>query len=223
MAKIRTADPRAPVRREKLRAFCVKKGWLRPNGDWATGEVATFFGKPTNKMSDLLRGVGSFGSQIARQLEDASSGELAPGELDGLNDDGEFQDVMRIDVKLAGGDGSIAGFEEVIGSLKFATKFLRACHATPSKARVVDVRGHSMHPTIPDGAVVLIDTSKKEPEDDAIFAIARPVEGLSVKRLKLMSASWFATSDNPAGPTIQIDDGEPVTIIGRAVWMGVKL
>lgn len=137
--------------------------------------------------------------------------------------DEDFKDVMRVDVRIAGGDGAVAGFEEAIGSLKFASSYLRACKVSPSKARVVQVRGHSMHPTIPDGAVLLVDTGKKEPEHDGIFALARPVEGLIVKRLKKTAEGWLATSDNPANKPIPINDGEPITIIGRGVWMGTTL
>ncbi|WP_353619913.1 S24 family peptidase [Paracidovorax citrulli] len=138
-------------------------------------------------------------------------------------DDDDFQDVMRVDVRLAGGDGALAGLEEAIGNLKFAGSFLRACKVSPSKARVVDVRGHSMHPTIPDGAVVLIDVGSREPEHNGIFALARPVEGLIVKRLKKTDDGWVAFSDNPVNKPIPINDGEPMKIIGKAVWMGVTL
>lgn len=80
-----------------------------------------------------------------------------------------------------------------------------------------------MHPTIPDGAVVLIDTGVKEPEHNCIFALARPVEGLIVKRLKKTDEGWIASSDNPANKPIPINDGDPITIVGRAVWMGATL
>lgn len=226
MAKTRQADSRAGIRREQLQAFCIAKGWRHENGEWAITEIAKFFGKSKNKISDLLGGRGSFGGQIARDLEDASNGELWGGELDGLSDDGNFENVPRIDARLSGGDGSVEGFEEVIGNLKFASAFLRSIRVGKKFARVVDVRGHSMHPTIPDGAVVLIDTSEsgKEPLDGEIFAIVRPVEGLSIKRLRRLDVgSWVATSDNPSGPTIPIGEGEPADVVGRARWMGAKL
>lgn len=140
-------------------------------------------------------------------------------------DDGNFEDVPQIDVRLAGGDGAVAGFEEVIGRLKFASSFLRDVRVKPNSARIVSVRGHSMHPTVPDGSVLLINTSDaaREAVHGQIFALARPNEGLSVKRLKLEDGMWFATSDNPVGPRFRVDDGEPVKIIGRAVWMGTVL
>ncbi|CAN7495404.1 S24 family peptidase [Acidovorax sp. LjRoot74] len=225
MAKTRAPDPLNDFRRSALQKFCESKDWKHPNGRWKNAEIAKFFGRPSQQITNLLTGVGSFGGHIARELEGASHGELSMGELDGLTDDTAFEDVPRIDVRLAGGDGAIAGYEEVIGSLKFAGGFLRDMRVSPSKARIVSVRGHSMHPTVPDGSVLLINTAEaaKEPVHGQIFALARPHEGLSVKRLKQEDGYWFATSDNPAGPRFRIDDGEPVKIIGRALWMGTVL
>jgi hypothetical protein len=83
MSKTRTPDQRAETRRRVLSAFCKRKGWRHQDGSWAIKEIAKFFGKHHNKVSDLLNGRGSFGSQIARDLEAASGGELAEFELDG--------------------------------------------------------------------------------------------------------------------------------------------
>lgn len=175
-----------------------------------------------------MKAAVGFAAGLGCRIEDfsprlaAEAGQIAEVVTPVLEEQ-EFQDVMRIDAQLSGGDGSVQGLQEVIGNLKFATSFLRACKIKPSKARVVDVRGHSMHPTIPDGAVVLIDTGAKEPEHNCIFALARPVEGLIVKRLKKTDDGWVAFSDNPANRPIPINDGEPMKIIGKAVWMGATL
>ena len=83
MAKTRLPDSAKRARQEALRNFCKAKGWQAENGDWRLQEIATFFGKASNKMSDLLYGRGSFGPQIARDLEAASKNELLPYELDG--------------------------------------------------------------------------------------------------------------------------------------------
>lgn len=175
-----------------------------------------------------MKAAVGFAAGLGCRIEDfsprlaAEAGQIAEV-VTPTQEEHDFQDVMRIDARLAGGDGAVQGLQEVIGNLKFTTSFLRACKVSPKKARVVDVRGHSMHPTIPDGAVVLIDTGAKEPEHNCIFALARPVEGLIVKRLKKTDEGWIAFSDNPANKPIPINDGEPITIVGRAVWMGATL
>lgn len=83
MARTRQPDPLKHTRQEALRAFCKKKGWKTEGGDWLLQDIAEFFKKPRNKMSDLLYGRGSFGARIARDLEEASGGELHRYALDG--------------------------------------------------------------------------------------------------------------------------------------------
>jgi phage repressor protein C with HTH and peptisase S24 domain len=51
----------------------------------------------------------------------------------------------------------------------------------------------------------------------------RTSEGLFVKCLMRKDSHWVAPSDNRDHDDIPIDDGEPITIIGRAIWMGAKL
>lgn len=225
MAKTRVPDPLAETRRKRFQEFCIAKGWRHDGGRWKTSDIAAFFGKSKQAITNLLTGAGTFGGQVARDLEDRSHEELKHGELDGFNEEDDFQDVLMVDVRLAAGDGAVEGFEEVLGSLKFASSFLRQVKVSPAKARIVKVRGHSMHPTIPDGAVLLINTSgaAKDLEDGEIYALSRAHHGLVVKRLKHKDGIWIAISDNPTGPNFEVNDGEPIGIIGRAVWMGVKL
>lgn len=149
-------------------------------------------------------------------------------ELDQLMRDGDmaapFVEVVRVDVSLSAGPGSLPGLQEQLGSLSFRRDFLAGCGVTPESARIVNVRGTSMEPTIPDGAVLLINSANKEPRNGRVFALAKGDEGLVVKRLIQISGEWLARSDNPDGsPDFPINDGIPVTILGRVVWMGAKL
>jgi hypothetical protein len=65
-----TPDPKTEVRRERFRAHCRRKGWFdEGRNTWVVTEIAKASLKPTNKVSDLLNGKGSFGAKIARELE----------------------------------------------------------------------------------------------------------------------------------------------------------
>lgn len=183
-------------------------------------DVMKAVAKPYNQVSNILNGHGSFGATIAREIE--ATLELGHGYFDGMNDI-DFVDVQRIDVRVSAGHGATPQIEEVIGHLKFAREFLRSCGVQPSSARVVDVHGKSMEPTIKDGAVLLVSTSNREPVENQIFAMVRPAEGVIVKRLARIEGHWVARSDNREFADIQIDDGEPITLLGRAIWMGAKL
>lgn len=82
------SDPLALVRRTRLQEFCKRKGWFdHERQTWAVTEMASYFGKHRQKMSDLVGGRGSFGAKIARELEGAAQGEMAAGYLDDLAQD----------------------------------------------------------------------------------------------------------------------------------------
>jgi phage repressor protein C with HTH and peptisase S24 domain len=215
-------DPDTELRRSRFRDFARERGWEKADGKgWNTNAVAAAIGKPPNKASDLLNGQGSFGAKIARELEEALG--LPKGYFDGIGESDDFIDVKVVNVKLAAGHGADPEIEELIGHLKFTRAFLRNCGVSAASARVVEVEGPSMEPTIKDGAVLLVNTNNREPLENAIFALARPHDGLVVKRLVKTGAGWVARSDNRDYDDIPIDDGEPISIIGRALWMGAKL
>lgn len=160
--------------------------------------------------------IADFSPRLA--AEAAKNAEFVPAP-----EDDPFVPVKQINVRLSAGSGSEPEIEEVIGHLKFTKQFLRSVGVSAASARVVDVRGSSMEPTIKDGSVLLVSTNNREPRNDAIFAMVRPVEGLIVKRLIKHGKDWIARSDNREFEDIVIGHGEPITIIGRAHWMGVKL
>jgi phage repressor protein C with HTH and peptisase S24 domain len=145
----------------------------------------------------------------------------------GETDSEEFVSVPKKQVALSAGRGREhePHLEEIVGGLKFRSDFLRSVGASPSSAVVVDVSGHSMEPTIPDGAVVLVSTALKEPRDRLIYAL-RVVDQLYVKRMVKSEGHWVARSDNEDRaeyPDIDLVSHPDVEIIGRAVWVGARL
>lgn len=213
-------DPLSDFRRERFRDYINSRGWRSGAGRWALSEISAATGKSSQQVSNLLNGHGSFGATLCRELEDALG--LNANFLDGV-DEIDYVDVPRINAQVSAGNGCTPQIEDVIGHLKFSRSFLRGCGVQATSARVVDVRGASMEPTIKDGAVLLISTNNREPVENQVFALVRPSEGLIVKRLVRLHGHWVARSDNREFPDLQIDDGEPISVIGRAIWMGAKL
>jgi phage repressor protein C with HTH and peptisase S24 domain len=211
----------AAIYRENLNAYCVSKGWVSAKNisRGSPAELVKRLGKTSSFWSDLLAGRKSFSTDLAYEIEDG----LELPRLFLAGDQIDFVDVPRVDVQISAGSGRVVGVEEVVGHLKFSGSFLRSCGVAPGSARVVDVHGASMEPTIKDGAVLLISTNNREPVENQIFAMARPGDGLIVKRLARQAEHWIARSDNRDFQDFIINDGEPITIIGRAVWMGARL
>lgn len=215
----------AEIFRASLNAYCVNQGWVSRKNvlQGSPSELQSRLGKTVSFWSDLLRGEKSFSSDMAREIESG----LGMGKYALANDQdiSPFVEVACTNVRLAAGSGAVEEIYEEVGSLSFRKDFLRSCGVTNAiNAKIVDVRGQSMEPTIPDGAVLLINVSNREPYSGKVFALAKAHEGLVVKRLIKQGDAWLARSDNPDGnPDFQINDSVPVTIIGRAVWIGVKL
>lgn len=222
------ADPLSEVRRDNFRDYARRKGWQNDNGTWATTAISKAVGKPTNKVSDLLNGKGSFGAAIARDIEEACH-DLRPGELDGLGGaaaEGEFVAVRRADVKFSNGTGAVVYYEDDKPPLSFRRDFLQRIGIPPGRAVVVEAAGISNEPKIIDGAVVLVNTADRERLNGDFFAFRADGE-LLIKRLEpLDGIGVLATAENPNyKPKTRIykegvDDWE---VIGRAVWTGSTL
>lgn len=164
---------------------------------------------------------------------DCSVADFSPrlaAEIDALSrhtpDEGsEFADVLRLDVKAAAGHGEVPYLEEELGFLKFRRDFLVSAGVSEANAVVITVKGASMEPTIANGAVLLVNRANREPRTNGIYVFHKEGDGLVVKRvMKSSTGEWIARSDNDdkqAFPDFPFHDG--ATLIGRAVWMGVRL
>lgn len=216
-------DSMAKVYSKNLNAYCLKRGWISHkkagNGSPSKLMKEAGWGSPSY-WSDLLRGEKGFTLEQAVLVANAL--KIPLGEITG-QDDHDFVDVPRIEIQVGAGPGRPAQIEEVTGHLKFTRDFLRVVGVQPGSARVVDVRGHSMEPTIKDGAVLLVSMRNKEPSENQVFVLLHPTEGPIVKRLVRVENQWLARSDNREFADIPIDDETPLTIVGRAVWMGARL
>lgn len=147
----------------------------------------------------------------------------------GMNEaDEDFAMLRRLDVKASAGAGNLVFYETEKGRLAFRRDFLRAEGVREDDAVVIYADGQSMEPTIPDGAVLLVNTAHKELSNNDIFVIRLDGEIL-VKRLrKEIGGGVLIVSDNPEKhryPDLLVtpDKEDHLSIIGRVFWMGARL
>ncbi|MBF0422292.1 MAG: LexA family transcriptional regulator [Magnetococcales bacterium] len=135
----------------------------------------------------------------------------------------EFVNIPHLEVTTSLGPGELAPEDDNIkGYLAFKNIWLQKRRLNPRFLTVIDAIGDSMHPTINDGDILLVDLRQKEPQDNRIFVL-RLDNQLYAKRLHTRPGQEIVVqSDNPAAPSFPITLGRTlgVDIIGRVVWAG---
>lgn len=133
----------------------------------------------------------------------------------------DFVQVREYGAQLSAGPGTISGPVEVVGEFAFRSSWLRQLTSSPGECYLVRVKGDSMQPTIPDGAVVLIDQQQRDPRQrrKGIFAL-RIEDEVLVKRLELVDDTLLVESDNPDYSTrlVPRPKSPQVDILGKVIW-----
>lgn len=140
--------------------------------------------------------------------------------------DTDFALVPQVDVKVSAGHGALVFSEGSKSALSFRRTFLQDIGVSERSAVVLAVKGHSMEPTIRDGAVLLVSTAAKTLLDRQVYAF-RQDGHLYVKRMRMQGATVVAESDNPDRETypdmLITSKDDDFEVIGRVLWMGARL
>lgn len=145
--------------------------------------------------------------------------------------DDDFAKIPLHEATLSAGNGYVNGDDVVVGTLAFRRDWLKKLGVSASRARVARVHGDSMAPTLSDGDMILIDTSKtdvlarsKSSRRKAPPIYAFVEDGVArVKRIELVDADFFAViSDNPEFKTEfkRLATISSMRIIGKVLWWG---
>lgn len=106
--------------------------------------------------------------------------------------------LPRFDAKASAGRGLVPVNEMPVGEVAFARDFLRNLGANPDHCYILEARGDSMWPTIPDGALLIADASKTEVDDGRIYHF-NVMDRALVKRARWsLDGKLYLTSDNMA-------------------------
>lgn len=133
--------------------------------------------------------------------------------------------VPIYDIQVSAGNGFVPqDFEAIVGQLAFPPDYLRQITSAPiQQLAIVTVKGDSMSPTLREGDVVLIDTTKRNLGFDGLFVL-RMDEALHVKRVNRGSRAGLVRilSDNrDAYPATERELAE-VDAVGKVLWYGRK-
>lgn len=166
----------------------------------------------------LVEATGGDLAQVAGSHSTYGTQRLAPAEV------ADLVRLPRFDARASAGNGLIAVDQMPVGEVSFAREFLRNLGANPEYCYILEARGDSMWPTIPDGALLIIDASKTEVDDGRIYHF-NVMDKVLVKRARWsMDGKLYLTSDNQAAgyppEVFTADRVHELNVGGRVMFTG---
>jgi phage repressor protein C with HTH and peptisase S24 domain len=215
---------------QKLKALLVDRGI-------SAAELARIADVRTSFIYDVLSGkslnpstitLARVANALAVPLHDLLGSEFKGFGNTGAKPQQAYITVPKLSVEASAGGGSeVESAEDVaLEHYVFRKSWVRdALQTDPSNLRLLDIRGDSMEPTLNDGDIILVDTSKKTPSPPGIFILHDGL-GLVAKRLQMVPNSQPAklsiVSDNTQYAPYERDLSD-VRIIGKVVWFAREL
>jgi phage repressor protein C with HTH and peptisase S24 domain len=142
------------------------------------------------------------------------------------SDDMPHDLVPVYDVFASAGDGVLVLSEDHVESMAFPAGYLRwLTRANPRDLAIIGVKGDSMHPTLADDDVVMLDRSKRDLSYDGLFVIRDNGDALLVKRIGRARTPGHVTviSDNRALYDPVEKALKDIEVIGKVIWAGGKV
>ncbi|CAN7162812.1 helix-turn-helix domain-containing protein [Mesorhizobium amorphae] len=134
-----------------------------------------------------------------------------------------FVAVPKLDIRPSAGPGTLVTYEESEPDIyAFREEWLRRIGVNPRYARLMVAKGDSMHDTISDGDLMVVDVSIREVINGAIHVLV--YGGMVIlKRLQVLrNGVLLLKSDNPRyqDEEVPLEEQRELIIEGRVLWAG---
>lgn len=183
-------------------------------GNWVSGKTVPAF--------DVLARMAHV-KKVSLEWLASGKGAMLVGELVPAGTVADFSYIPRYAVRAGAGSGQLVESENLLGFLAFRTDWIRTrLRRNPTNLAVLEAYGDSMHPTIADGDIMLVDLSEERVRGPAIYVILAGNEAI-VKRIELTLEGWLVVkSDNPAYETrtLKGEQADDFRCIGKVIWSG---
>ncbi len=176
--------------------------------------------------ASYLAAIAEFGADIKYILTGKRHSQDSPNaiQLDNPPTNPVHSDLIYLpeyDIRASAGPGQTPATEHIIRDVGFKEQFLRDLGASPNQCSVIRASGDSMHPTIPDGSLLVIDHSQAGLHDGCIYVLG-VADDLLVKRVRRsLDGSVDLISDNQQYYPVQslgLDRLDELRVIGRVVY-----
>lgn len=152
-------------------------------------------------------------------------GRAAPADLD--MDPSQFLFLPKIpEAAAAGAETPAPPDEQTSAFIAFGHDWVRRCFGIePDELMLETAVGESMHPTIGDGDVLLIDSTDRRFREFGIYVLEYAGQRLVKRVQRKLDGSLVLISDNEVYEPERIDAARApeVKALGRVIWSGGKL
>ena len=161
-------------------------------------------------------------SEIASELKTKAARvrDLEAGHAERLDPEcADYVGVNEIDATVGAGATSTDGVFK--RRHRFPHPWVREHGLKADLCRIIQVSGEAMEPTVPDGALILIDTADTEHQDGRIYVLRIGEEVVARRVIQDPGAGWLLHCDNPdktSWPTEPLP--ENTITVGQVRWLG---
>ena len=131
--------------------------------------------------------------------------------------------MPRYNVAASAGGGAVNVSEQIVDYIRFKSDWIKQVLGVSAQhVALISVKGDSMETTLSDGDMIMVDTTDRRFEANAIYVLQ--LEGsLLVKRIqRKVDGTIVIKSDNKAyePESVRGDMVDQLNVVGRVVWYG---
>ena len=154
------------------------------------------------------------------KIKTARVRDLEAGHAERLDPEcADYIGVNEVDATVGAGATSTDGVFK--RRHRFPHPWMREHGLKADLCRIIQVGGEAMEPTVPDGALILIDTAGTKHQDGRIYVLRIGEEVVARRVIQDPNAGWLLHCDNPdktSWPTEPLP--ENTITIGEIRWLG---
>lgn len=138
--------------------------------------------------------------------------------------DNNFIQIPWVDAIASMGDGALIDSKHYEFNLAFHSDWLKR-QGNPKNMVIINAVGGSMEPTIPDGALVLVDETESKtryPANGQIYFVRKNGE-LFLKRLRVRQGKVISLISDCDGSEITVNESEDFAVLAKVIWFGKEV
>lgn len=175
-----------------------------------------FYEKGSAPTADYLSAIAGHGVDVAYIL----TGERSAPPVDRSMLGTTWDNFTQLRYWRIGDDAPM----EQVAEVAFLSAWLRGLTHSPGECYIYSVPDDRMAPTVPQGATLMFDHSRRMPADNGLFVL-RLDHGIALRRLHQLGRQWLVECDNRDyldRTTLTAKDAAD-RILGPAIWYGIDL